>query len=87
MPKLIIGKDGTARMVYSDKWAPIARALGALEITRATDITWDYAAQEFIATDRQTGAIIARGTNRADVIAQEVKFLERRLEIERNAKS
>jgi len=34
MPKLIIGKDGTARMVYSDKWAPIARALGALEITR-----------------------------------------------------
>ena len=63
-------------MVYSDKFSCIARALGALEITRATDVEFNPASQQWEARLRHTVRIIATGPNRAEVIAQEVKFLE-----------
>ena len=73
--KLLI-HHGTATMVYSDKFAPIARALGALTITRATDVEYNAAAQQWEAHHRATGRLVAAGPNRAAVIAAEVKFLE-----------
>ena len=79
MPRLVIQPDGTAQMVYSYKWAPIARALGALTITRATDVEWNDDAQQWEAHHRASGKIIAAGPNRADVIRQEVTYLEEEL--------
>ena len=78
MSKLVITPAG-ARMVYSDKWAPLARALGQLDIQRATDVEFSAQAQQWEARHRATGAIIAAGPNRAEVIRQEVEYLERRL--------
>ena len=78
MPKLVI-RDGRAEMVYSDQWACIARALGAVTIERATDVEYNPAAQVWEARHRETGQVIATGANRSQVIAEEVKFLEGRL--------
>jgi hypothetical protein len=70
---------GAAVMVYDDRWLPIVRALGAPAIERATDVEWDSARGEWVATHRATGTEIARGTCRAHVIQAEVAWLEARL--------
>ena len=75
MPKLVI-RQGEALSVYSDQWAPIIRALGSPTITRETDVEYDSATQQWTATLRATGQVIATGQKRAEVIQQEVKFLE-----------
>ena len=73
-------EHGTITSVYDDRWAPILLALGDVTITRATDV--EYAAGWWCATHRESGTIIATGTNRAEVISAEVEWLEDRLDYE-----
>ena len=65
--------------VYDDRWAVLFQALGPVEITRASEVEWDDATQEWVATHKETGAVIARGKNRAEVIKKEISWLEERL--------
>lgn len=68
--------DGAAHGVYDDRLAPLYHALGLPEIKRATDVEYDPASQEWVATHRDTKTVIASGPVRAEVIAREVSWLE-----------
>ena len=74
--KLVI-RQGQAKMVYSDRFACIARALGDIKIDRASNVEFSAQRDRWEATLCTTGQVIATGPNRAAVIDQEVKFLER----------
>lgn len=63
--------------VYSDKWRPFLESLGALQVTRASEVEFDSTTGEWVAVLRQTGKEIARGRDRAQVIAEEVQYIER----------
>lgn len=76
--KLVI-RNGTANTVYDDRWRPILEALGGLQINRASEVEFDPASGDWIATLPGTTQVIARGRNRAAVIAAEVAYLEARL--------
>ena len=65
--------------VYDDKWAPLMAALGTVTIERASDVEYDSATGEWFAIYRGTGEEIARGANRGEVIAAEVRWLEERI--------
>ena len=65
--------------VYDDKWALLFQAMGDVEIKRASNVEYDHDSKEWVATHCETGAVIARGMNRAEVIKQEVAWLEERL--------
>jgi predicted DNA-binding ArsR family transcriptional regulator len=71
--------NGNLVSVYDDRFAALFHALGSPDIKRATDVEYDDTSREWVATLRATGEVIGRGTNRADVIKQEVKWLEERL--------
>jgi hypothetical protein len=77
MPKLISVSGGEVRAVYEDKWRVLLEALGPLEVTRASDVEYDSVTGEWFAIYRASGLEIARGKDRAAVIAQEVDWLER----------
>lgn len=76
--KLVI-RDGLAVGVYSDRWRPILEALGAMQVTRASEVEYEPESGDWVATLPGTTTEIARGRNRADVIAAEVAYLEDRL--------
>ena len=71
--RITIG-GGQVTCVYDDRFLPLLKALGKVEIIRATDV--EYYFGEWIATLRATGEIIARGQSRDEVIKEEVKWLE-----------
>jgi len=79
MATTITMKNGTASAVYDDRWRPILEALGTIKVQRATDVEFDDASGDWIATRLTTGEVIARGKDRSACIAQEVAFLENEL--------
>ena len=72
-------RGGVLRTVYDDRWAPLFAALGKVTIERASEVEYDHRAGEWVATHHATGEVIARGVNRQQVIAAEVRWLEGRL--------
>lgn len=71
----IIVRDGVARSVYDDRFAPIYSALGrGLDVERASDVEFEGGA--WVARLRGSGRVIAVGPARAAVIAAEVAYLE-----------
>jgi len=68
--------NGEAHGVYDDRWRVLFDALGALQVQRATEVEFEPATQEWVATHLDSGLVIARGRNRADVIRAEVEWLE-----------
>ena len=71
--------------VYDDALMPLLRGLGHVRVERATDVEFDEATQEWVATLRATGSVIAHGPNRADVIRAEIVLLNAALPGECNA--
>ena len=67
----------TLRTVYDDRWFSIFSAIGQVTISRASEVEYNHATRQWEARHAATGEIIARGDNRAAVIADEVKWLER----------
>jgi hypothetical protein len=67
---------GKVEAVYDDRFLPLFQALGTMTVTRATEVEFDHASGEWIATHIATKQVIARGTNRSQVIQDEVKWLE-----------
>lgn len=67
---------GTAKAVYDDKWRPILEALGVMQVARASEVEFEPESGDWVATQAGTGKEIGRGKNRADVIRQEVDYLE-----------
>lgn len=75
MASKIVVRDGVARSVYDDRFALIYAALGrSLDVERASDV--EYEGGAWVARLRASGAVIAAGPVRADVIAAEVAYLE-----------
>lgn len=74
--KLKIQPSGNVRAVYSDKLSGLA--LGPMEVTRASNVEFNHATQEWEATT-PAGELIASGVSRDAVIQQEVKVIENRL--------
>jgi hypothetical protein len=72
-------RSGELRTVYDDRWAGILSAIGKVTIERASDVEYDHGAGEWVATHHATGVVIARGANRSEVIAAEVRWLEERI--------
>lgn len=68
-------KDG-AVAVYDDRLRPILEALGDIEVERASEVEFDPESGDWVATRAGTGKEIARGKNRSEVIAAEVRWLE-----------
>lgn len=64
---------GGASGVYDDRWLPLFEALGAPRVERASNVEWESG--EWVAR-LPNGEIIARGRNRAQVIQQEISYLE-----------
>ncbi len=79
MASKVVIRNGTAETVYDDRWRVIMEALGGLQITRASEVEFDPESGDWIATLPGTTQVIARGPNRAAVIAAEVEYLEARL--------
>ena len=67
---------GKVEAVYDDRFLPLFQALGTMTVTRATEVEFDHESKEWIATHIATKQVIARGTNRSQVIQDEVKWLE-----------
>jgi hypothetical protein len=65
----------TITCVTSDEFMPLLRKLGALQVSRATDIEFDNTTGEWFAILRSTGKEIARSLVRAECISAEVKYL------------
>lgn len=76
MANIIKIHHGTASAVYDDRWFPLLEAMGLPTIRRASEVEYDHIARAWVATLADTGAEIARGQNRADVINHEVTYLE-----------
>ena len=70
--------EGKLVSVYDDRWLPLYRALGQIEIRRATTV--EYEDGEWVARLVDTGEVIARGRTRQEVIEQEIEYLNKRLE-------
>lgn len=66
--------------VYDDRWRSILETLGPLTIQRATEVEFEPTSGQWVATHLATGQVIGRGRNRADVISQEVTWLEGKLQ-------
>jgi predicted metal-dependent RNase len=79
-------RGGEARAVYSDRFRSIFEGMGVLQVQRATDVEFESATGEWVATHRESGQVIGRGRNRSEVVAQEVEWLEKRLEERREEK-
>jgi len=75
MASKIVVRDGVARSVYDDRFAPIYAALGrGLDVERASDV--EYEGGAWVARLRDSGRVISAGPSRAAVIAAEVAYLE-----------
>lgn len=72
-------QGGGIESVYDDRFFPLLKALGSVEVRRATNVEFDEAAQEWVATHLESGRVIGRGSNRSEVIRQEVDWLERKM--------
>jgi len=81
MATVAIVKGGMVTTVYDDKWIELFSALGDMKIERQTNVEWDSIRQEWVATRRGTGEVIASGINRAAVIKTEIDYLEKELMI------
>ena len=80
MASIIKISEGVAYSVYDDRFQPIYEALGDnLKVSRATQVEWSSASQQWQAIDFYTGKVIASDRNRSEVIRQEVEYLEGRL--------
>lgn len=75
--KISIGA-GVATGVYDDRLRPIFEALGVLSVKRASEVEYEEETGDWVARLLMDGREIGRGKNRADVIKQEVEFLEGR---------
>ncbi len=73
-------RGGEARAVYCDRFRSILEAMGALQVHRATDVEFESASGEWVATHRESGQVIGRGRNRSEVVRHEVEWLEEWLE-------
>ena len=80
MAAKIVLTGQTATCVYDDRFRPLLEALGPLQVRRASEVEFDQATGDWIATHLETGQMIARGKNRAEVITAEVWWLERRMQ-------
>jgi len=58
---------------------PLLEALGSPRIERASEVEYNHRERLWVATCARTGARIAQGKNRSEVIAMEIEYLERRL--------
>ena len=74
--KIVVDTEGTASAVYSDKLKEMN--LGLMEVTRASNVEFNHANQEWEATT-PGGEKIASGPDRDKVIADEVRIIESRL--------
>jgi hypothetical protein len=74
--RIVIGKDGTARAVYSDQLRKLG--LGPMKVTRASNVEFNEASQMWEAITPK-GELIASGPDRDQVIKDEVKVIESRL--------
>ena len=83
MAKVIALRGGTADAVYDDRWRTIYESIGVLSVKRASEVEFDAATGEWVATHSTSGEVIGRGRVRSEVIAQEVAWLEKN-EIEPN---
>lgn len=72
-------RQGIAVSVWDDRMIPLYKALGVIEVTRASEVEYDTTKCAWIATERTTGKIIACGPERNQVINDEVSYLERKL--------
>lgn len=79
MASLVVLRGDQAATVYDDRWLPVVAALGALTITRATEVEYEHEASEWTAVHLESGATIGRGVQRGQVIDQEVHWLEQRM--------
>ena len=79
MATKIVIRDGVALGVYDDRFRLLMEALsgGPLVVRRATEVEFDEATGDWVATLLRTGEVIARGRDRSQVIDAEVAFLER----------
>lgn len=69
-------RNGELRTVYQDRWFPLLKLLGKVQITRATNVEWEGDA--WVAR-LSSGDEIARGPERQRVISMEIEYLEERL--------
>ena len=72
--KIFINKS-TVSCVYDDRFRPFFEALGVPVIQRASNVEFNHETQEWEA-QLPDGQTIAKGTNRDQVITDEVKYLE-----------
>jgi hypothetical protein len=73
-------KDSTAQAVYDDRLRPILEALGAMHVTRATNVEFEPETGNWVARLRSTGQEIARSKQRAECIRAEIQYLTQILE-------
>ncbi|MBI4474385.1 MAG: hypothetical protein HY646_17070 [Acidobacteria bacterium] len=77
--QITIGSDGVVRAIWDDRFRPLLEALGTMTVQRSSEVEFDELTGDWVAKLVGTGEEIARGKNRNEVIAQEVKYLEARL--------
>ena len=78
--KIVINKTtGKICAMANDTVVEILSNVGHVSMKRASDVEWDDARQQWIAMEKSSSKIIARGHNRSNVIAREVAILERNL--------
>jgi len=75
--KLLITPEATVVAIYSDKLNKLD--LGEKQISRATEVEFNNATQQWEAFDLKTGEMIASGVDRDKVIEQEKQILESKL--------
>lgn len=74
---ILIEPDGTVRCLYTEEID--LRALGPLQVRRATSVEWDEDAQEWVATLVSTGEVLAHCRTRKDALEAEVRILTERI--------
>jgi len=73
----VIITGSKAEAMYDDVLMPIFKALGVVDVKRASHIEWD--GHEWVATFIETGEVIARGESRQGVVELESDWIQRRL--------
>jgi hypothetical protein len=91
MASKIFIRGGQVTAVYDDRFMPLFKALGDIEIQRASNVEFD--GQWWVAFRPNKGEkafgnqILAEGPNRNEVIKQEVEFLEKEMSLESHRNS
>lgn len=79
--------DGVAEAVYDDRLMPLLKALGDLKVSRASEVEFDHLNQVWVAKvidfdmDYRSCNVLAQGPDRNEVIQEEVKILEKEMEV------